>query len=340
MTSQELYKKMSELSAAGQSFVLVTVVEASGSTPRKAGAKMIVLADGTSIDTIGGGKVEQQAKEDALEALARGISRTVKYELRASGEHALGMACGGETTIFLEVNLPERTLVIAGAGHIAQKLAPLAKLLDFRVVVIDSRPEFAVPESIPSADQVICGHPGKLGELVELDANTYVVIVTHGHLQDKDALEAVIDSDVAYIGMIGSRNKVRFVLSKLAESGVPPERLSRVFTPVGLDLGGNKPAEIAVSIMGEIIALQHGKIAGLRTFANPFVAQAAEATAYGCAAAETLPAAAAPAAAAAPPPAPASAEAAPGAEAAAVGAAARVRGGCEVGCDGCGEEQA
>jgi len=276
VTSQELYKRMSELSAVGQPFVLATVVEAFGSTPRKAGAKMIVLQDGSTIDTVGGGKVEQQVVADALEALDRGMSRTVKYELRTTGEHALGMECGGETTVFLEVNVPERTLVIAGAGHIAQKLAPLAKLLDFHVVVVDARPEFATPEAIPAADEVICDHPGRMRELVPLNAGSYVVIVTHGHLHDKDALEAVIDSDAAYIGMIGSRNKVRFVLSKLLEGGVAPEKLARVYSPIGLDLGGNKPAEIAVSIMGEIIALQHDKLDALRSFPNPLVAQAAE----------------------------------------------------------------
>ncbi len=269
MTSQELYRKMAELAAEGRAFVLATVVESLGSTPRKAGAKMIVLEDGSTIDTVGGGKVELQVVEDALDALKRGNSRTVQYELRTSGEHALGMECGGETTVFLEVNKASQTLVVAGAGHIAQKLTPMAKLLDFNVIVVDNRPEFASPENLPLADQVICGHPANLPELVALDRNSYVVIVTHGHLHDKDTLEAVLSADVAYVGMIGSKNKVRVVLEQLLDEGADPERLSRVHSPIGLDLGGGTPGEIAVSILAEIIAVQHGRVERFRSRRNP-----------------------------------------------------------------------
>jgi len=272
MTSQELYKKMAELAAEGKAFVLATVVESFGSTPRKAGAKMLVLDDGSTIDTVGGGKVEQQVVLDALDALKRGVSRTVKYELRTSGEHALGMECGGETTVFLEVNKPAQTLVIAGAGHIAQKLAPMAKLLDFRVVVVDNRPEFANVDNLPDADEVICGHPAELPELVALDHNSYVVIVTHGHIHDKDTLEAVLAADVAYVGMIGSKNKVRVVLEQLLDQGADAERLSRVYSPIGLDLGGGTPGEIGVSILSEIIAIQHGRVERFRARRNPMEA--------------------------------------------------------------------
>ncbi len=269
MTSQELYKKMAELAADGKAFVLATVVESFGSTPRKAGAKMIVLEDGSTIDTVGGGKVELQVVEDALEALKRGISRTVKYELRTSGEHALGMECGGETTVFLEVNKAAQTLVVAGAGHIAQRLTPMAKLLDFNVIVVDNRPEYADYVNLPSADQVICGHPANLPELVALDRNSYVVIVTHGHLLDKATREAVLSADVAYIGMIGSQNKVRVVLEQLLAEGADPERVARVHSPIGLDLGGGTPGEIAVSILSEIIALRHGRLGQFRVRRNP-----------------------------------------------------------------------
>jgi len=271
MTSQELYKKMAELSTEGKAFVLATVVESFGSTPRKAGAKMLVLEDGSTIDTVGGGKVEQQVVLDALDALQRGVSRTVKYELRTSGEHALGMECGGETTVFLEVNKPALTIVVAGAGHIAQKLTPMAKLLDFRVVVVDTRPEFANTDNLPDADEVICGHPGELPDLVSLDHNSYVVIVTHGHIHDKDALKAVLSSDVAYVGMIGSQHKVRVVLEQLLDEGADMERLSRVYSPIGIDLGGGAPGEIAVSILSEIVAMQHGRLDRFRVRRNPLV---------------------------------------------------------------------
>ncbi len=260
METRDLYREMAALADEGTPFVLATVIDAKGSTPRKTGAKMVVLPDGKTIDTVGGGKVEAQVIQDALDCLRRGESRTVEYALRPTGEHALGMVCGGETTVFLEVHAPSRTLLIVGAGHISQKLCPMAKLLDFRVVVIDSRPEFANAQRFEQADEVIVGSPAEAASLTRIDDRTHVVIVTHGHLFDKDALRSVVTSPAAYIGMIGSRNKVRIVLDDLAAEGIPAEALARVHAPIGLDLGGQTPGEISVSILGQIIAEWHGKL--------------------------------------------------------------------------------
>ncbi|GAB4256124.1 MAG: XdhC/CoxI family protein [Thermoleophilia bacterium] len=262
MDSTELYKAMAELSEQGTPFVLATVIEAVGSTPRKAGAKMVVLGDGRILDTVGGGKVEAQIIEDAREALRQGTSRVVDYELRPTGEHALGMVCGGRVKVFLEVNGPANTLLIVGGGHIALKLCPMAKLLDFRVAVLDSRPEFATAERFPDADTVIVGSPDEVAQLVSIDRGTHIVIVTHTHTHDLAALRAVVGSPAAYIGMIGSRNKVRTLKGQLEEEGVPGEALARVRAPVGLDLGGQTPAEISLSILAQIVAERHGKVSG------------------------------------------------------------------------------
>jgi xanthine dehydrogenase accessory factor len=261
MEAPAIYEKMAALAEAGTPFVLVTIVESAGSTPRKVGSKMVVLADGSTIGTVGGGKIELTAANDAVEALKRGSSRLVEYELRVEGEHALGMVCGGEAKVFLEVHRPKDKLLIIGAGHIGQKLSAVAKLLDFQVIVLDSRPEFANEDKLPAADSVVVGHPSNAAELVEIDERTHVVIVTHGHLHDKDALRSVAGSAAAYIGMIGSRRKVNTVLSELQEEGVPAEALARVHAPIGFDLGGDTPGEISVSILAEIIAERHGKAA-------------------------------------------------------------------------------
>jgi xanthine dehydrogenase accessory factor len=259
MESRQLYREMAALAESGTPFVVATIVESLGSTPRKTGAKMVVLADGRTIDTVGGGKIEAEVTRDALDALKRGVSRVVEYELRLTGEHALGMVCGGEAKVFLDVHVPDRTLLIAGAGHISQKLCPMAKLLDFRVVVVDQRPEFANAERFPLADEVIVGSPADIASLVRLDDRTHVVIVTHGHLFDKDALRAVAVSPAAYVGMIGSRSKVATVMRELEEEGVPVDALARAHAPIGIDLGGQTPGEIAVSILSEIIAGWHGR---------------------------------------------------------------------------------
>jgi xanthine dehydrogenase accessory factor len=259
MNPSELYREMAGLTEKGTPFVVVTVVEASGSTPRKAGAKMIVLPDGHTVDTIGGGKIEAQATVDALDALKRGMSGTKEYALRQSGDHALGMVCGGDTKLFFEVHIPARTLLLVGAGHVSQKLAPLGKMLDMRVVVVDNRKELANPDVLPWADDIIVGDQGSVGDLVPIDERTAVVIVTHGHLFDKDALRSVLGRGAGYVGMIGSRAKVRTVLSELEAEGISPEMLAEVHAPIGLDIGGQTPAEISVSILAEIIAVEHGK---------------------------------------------------------------------------------
>lgn len=260
MSPTNLYREMATLTEEGTPFVLVTVVESAGSTPRKAGAKMIVLPDGRTIDTIGGGKIEAQATVDALDCLRTGISRVAEYELRATGEHALGMVCGGDTKVFLEVHVAAKTLVLVGAGHISQKLAPMAKMLDMRVVVVDSREELANESVFPDADEVVVGDQGDVGNLIALNDRSSVVIVTHGHAFDKEALRSVVSSKAGYIGMIGSRSKVRTVISQLEEEGVDTVALSRVYAPIGLDIGGQTPAEIAISILAEIIAVEHDKI--------------------------------------------------------------------------------
>jgi xanthine dehydrogenase accessory factor len=260
----ELYEHIHELSSQGKAFVVATIIEAIGSTPRKIGSKMIVLRDGSIVDTIGGGGVEHQVIQDALDCLKHGTSRVVEYELRTSGERALGMLCGGETKIFLDVHMPGKTLIIVGAGHIAQKLSSMAKLVDFRVIVLDARPDYATPERFPEADQVVCEHPARTAEILPLSADSHIVIVTHGHIHDRDTLRSVIGSPARYIGMIGSRQKVQTVIAELAAEGVDAARLARVRAPIGLDLGGQAPGEIAVSILAEIIAESNGKLSALK----------------------------------------------------------------------------
>lgn len=283
METRDLYRELATLAEQGTPFVLATIIESTGSTPRKTGAKMVVLADGRTIDTVGGGKIEAQVICDALDALKRGVSGIVEYVLRPSGEHALGMVCGGEAKVFLEVHAPDRTLVIAGAGHISQKLCPMAKLLDFRVTVIDQRSEFANAERFPLADEVIVGPPADIASLVRLDDRTHVVIVTHGHLFDMDALRAVAASPVAYVGMIGSRTKVRTVMRDLEAEGVPAEALARVHAPIGIDLGGQTPGEIAVSILAQIIAGWHDRQVPVATKESAETAVEADAGAIECA---------------------------------------------------------
>ncbi|MBU2601697.1 MAG: XdhC/CoxI family protein [Actinobacteria bacterium] len=259
METTHLYRTMADLADQGTPFVLATVIESVGSTPRKAGSKMIVMADGRTVDTVGGGKVEAQVIADSVEALKRGVSEVKEYDLRPTGEHALGMVCGGHVKVFLEVHVPSNTLLIIGAGHIGQKLCPMAKALEFRVIVLDARAEYANADRFPLADGIVVGHPKDVAELVAIDDRTHIVIVTHGHMHDKDALRSVAGAGAGYVGMIGSRGKVKTVLSELMEEGVSAEVLAKVKAPIGLDLGGHTPGEVSLSILAQVVAERHGK---------------------------------------------------------------------------------
>ena len=281
MSTEELLSRIAELARTGTPFVVATVARTAGSTPRAAGAKMIVLADGSTVGTVGGGGLEHQVTKDALLALAKGESTLNEYRLRqpgadsagadspgaggggAEGEpRTLGMLCGGDADVFLEVYGQSEHLLIIGAGHIGQKLAEIGKALDFRITVLDQRAEMVTRERFPGADELVCAPPPDVTRRVSIGPGTAIVIVTHGHVHDKAALAAVLASPAAYIGMIGSKSKVRAVMGELRAEGADPALLERVHAPVGLDLGGQKPAEIALSILAQIVAEQYGRSGG------------------------------------------------------------------------------
>ncbi len=262
MRPAELHARIAELTERGIPFVLATITEVTGSSPRGVGAKMLVFADGSIAETIGGGVLEKQVIEDALACLRSGVSHSEQYELRETGEKALGSLCGGRATVFFDVHTPDRRLLIVGAGHVGQKLCALGRLLDYRVVVLDSRAEMVTGERLPGADLLVHGDPARTSELVAIDSTTHVVIVTHGHVDDAAALRSVVGSEAASVGMIGSVRKVKKIFEQLREEGVPEEQLARVHSPIGLDIGAETPAELALSIMAEIVAGEAGRLSG------------------------------------------------------------------------------
>jgi xanthine dehydrogenase accessory factor len=251
---------MTELAAEGWPFVVATIVEAKGSSPRGVGAKMLIMADGTTLESIGGGVLEARVIHDAGAVLKSGVSRVESYQLRDEGEQALGSLCGGEVTVFYEVHGSERTLLVVGGGHVGQSLCRCAKLLDFRVTVVDSRADVLTEERFPGADELVLAQPEQIGELCRIDERTRVVIVTHSHVHDEQALVATVASTAAYIGMIGSARKVRTIMANLREKGVPAAQLDRVRSPIGLDIGAQTPAELALCILAEIVADSYGKL--------------------------------------------------------------------------------
>ncbi|MEW5784595.1 MAG: XdhC/CoxI family protein [Bacillota bacterium] len=236
---------------------LATIVDTKGSSPGKVGFKMLVEANGAVSGTIGGGLIEAKVTREAVAAIAAGEPRLVSYTLDAETAGGLGMICGGETTVFIDVIAPPDTLVIVGAGHIAQPLAAMAKTAGYLVVVLDDRAEFCNAERFPEADQRQVGELGSLLDALELGRHSYVVIVSRGHKGDQLALEKTLRQDTAYLGMIGSKQKIETVFTNLRGKKFSEAELKKVYAPIGLSIGAKTPAEIAVCILAEMIAVKN-----------------------------------------------------------------------------------
>ena len=242
----------------GEAVALVTVVRARGSTPQRVGAKMLVFADGRTIGTIGGGCYENDAFWKAREALVSGKPSLQHYELNDDFAQENGLVCGGQMDVHIDPLEPTPHLFIVGAGHVGWHLARLATDAGFRIHVIDDREKFASRDRFPDAQEVIAEHiPGWLHR-ADLPVSAYVVVVTRGHTHDLDAMRALAARDLKYLGLIGSRAKVRRIYDHLTDEGLPRECLDRVHAPIGIDIGAVTPAEIAVSILAELIAVRRG----------------------------------------------------------------------------------
>ncbi|MCL4487902.1 MAG: XdhC/CoxI family protein [Chloroflexi bacterium] len=233
--------------------VLATVVKVRGASPRNPGAKMVVYPDGSIVGSVGGGEMEMRVISAAQEVLRDGQTRYLDMNL-SNDQRGDPLICGGEMEIFVEPLLTALTLVIVGAGHIGAAASELGKFLGFRTVVLDDRPDFVTSDRLPYADERRGGDFVEQIRQLDITPQTYVVIVTRAHTLDAPVLRALVNRPAAYIGMLGSKRRVLTVLDMLKKEGVSEEALARVHAPIGLEIHAETPQEIAVSIMGEIIA--------------------------------------------------------------------------------------
>ncbi len=336
-----MFQQIASLLLRGESLVLATVLQRSGSTPRAPGSRMVVLSDGSILGSIGGGALEARALEVARAVFQSRRARVESFTLTAEDASRMGMICGGQvkvlihfvdaaestqTSLFgdmgklvdsrgrawLVTRIPGRDgtvvslgmgalggddgvrgaldagltrevvsrfagrqpdivewqgesflveplgregcVVIFGAGHVSQALAPLARGVGFRTVVCDDREEFANRDRFPSADEVLVldSFEDPLNG-VEIGEESYLVIVTRGHAHDQTVLGRALATTAGYIGMIGSRRKRDAIYGALMEEGFTRADLERVCSPIGLDIGAETPEEIAVSIVAELI---------------------------------------------------------------------------------------
>jgi len=256
------FETILEYHKAGAEFALVTVVSAEDSTPRSHGTRMLVFPDRSIEFTVGGGPLEAKAIKEALLALKDGKSRKVNISLNPKKSSSL---CGGEVELFIEVFKPEHRLLILGGGHVGQKIAEVCRVIGFPYAVADDRPEFANRERFPQAREIYVGPYAELLKTIPIDEKTYLTIVTRGHEFDEICLREALNTRAAYLGMIGSRNKVKALMAKIAKDGIKVKEDPRVYSPIGLKLGDKTPGEIAVSVMAEILLLKsQGQLAHWR----------------------------------------------------------------------------
>ncbi len=266
--NEEIFRAALAALEDGRDAALVTIVRTSGSTPQRVGAKMLVYADGRTVGTIGGGCYENDAALKAREALRSGRAQLVRYELSDDLAEDSGLICGGQMEVYVEPLQPASHLYIAGAGHVSSHLARFASETGFQVHVIDDRERFASRERFPEAKEILVDTIADVLSRVDWPANSFLVVVTRGHKYDLDAMMAVAGRPFRYVGMIGSRAKVKRIFDEMVARGCAAEWLQQVHAPIGLDIGAVTPAEIAVSIVAELVAARNGRLDAVMTMSS------------------------------------------------------------------------
>lgn len=329
-----IFQKAIELMNDKTDFVFVTIIESSGSSPRGAGSRMLVLPDGSTIGTIGGGNVEFTAGKHAHMMLEKKTSSLEYFKLHPSQAADIGMICGGDVTVYYQYIAHDNTnfcnlcsvilnewdnnrnswlilditdeaawncgfygsanhlqnieienplpllgtkplfvtlngrkyysepiqcaglVYIFGGGHVAQSLVPVLSRLDFQCVVFDDRADFSNKDVFPDAVSCIVGDFEHLSDTVAIEPDDYVCVMSRGHQYDYLIQKQLLETPAYYMGVIGSRKKSAAIREKLLNDGFTEEQISQFKTPIGLAIKAETPAEIAISIAGELIAFR------------------------------------------------------------------------------------
>jgi xanthine dehydrogenase accessory factor len=251
-----VYQELAKLEAQGGAGALCTIISSQGSTPRHQGSKMLVFPDGRFTGTVGGGELERRVIQEALASIKENKAISLSYSLIDPQTGDPGV-CGGTVNVYIEPIPPKPVVLIIGGGHVGKAVAYLAKWLGFRVAVSDDRIEFCTPEANPCADEFYPVPMRDLPQTAKITSNTYIVMTTRGSVVDVPGLPFLLDTEAAYIGLIGSKRRWLTTRKALEEMGVADIKIRRVQSPIGLELQAETPEEIAVSIMAEIIMLRN-----------------------------------------------------------------------------------
>ncbi len=268
---REMILKMKEAYAAGAEVMLVTIVSHSGSVPRGSGAQMAVTKDGRIAGTIGGGILEHKCILTAMETLSKKTSFQEHFSLHPDSVADLGMICGGEVEVSfrylgekdeawpevireMEASVRPGFVYIFGGGHVAQQLVPILTRCDFSCVVVEDRSDFADPALFEYKAKTVVLPMEELEQFAKtITEQDFVCVMTRGHQNDYEVQRAMLHSPARYIGVIGSRKKTAAVRERLKNDGFTDEDLDRITAPIGIPIGSETPAEIAVSVAAQLI---------------------------------------------------------------------------------------
>ncbi|MBU1009382.1 MAG: XdhC family protein [Bacteroidetes bacterium] len=252
---KDLLLRLHEFEQTGKAFVLCILTESSGSTPRKAGAKMLVFADSSSQGTIGGGAIEMQVKKDALEIMQAGGATKRKYIL----EEDVQMRCGGAIEVYFEPFGPPLPLIIFGAGHVGREVGTLAASYGFSITYIDHRPEIFNEFDASQANCVTGDYLVQAGKFTE-NTRAFIVICTPEHHWDEGLVALLARHPFAYVGMMGSKRKVAEIRQRLLSSNtLSSELIDKVDMPIGIPMHAETPREIALSIVARLVDVKNNR---------------------------------------------------------------------------------
>lgn len=254
---KQIYKRIIELISTGTPGAVATVINTSGSSPARLGQKMVVTQKGYELGTVGGGTLEKKVIDNCFQVMESGCVQKITLDLSDKGEE-LGMCCGGEAEILIEPFNTNFRVHIIGSGHVGGALVRELENLDFNVFITDDRSDLLNNIKGISAEKITSSKYTDYFQGKSFTANDAFVIVTRGHSHDFECAEQALKTDSPFIGVIGSRKKIIKMFEKLRAKNFQNSDFSRVVSPIGLSIGADTPAEIAVSIAGQLIAWKKG----------------------------------------------------------------------------------
>lgn len=256
----DIFEEIAKLRKAGRKAALATIIQVQGSIPSYESSKILIRDDGTIVGTVGGGCVEAEVWSVAQDVMREEKPRRLHFNLNNQPEYDNGLICGGSLDIFIEPILATPTLYVFGGGHVSLYLSKVASVAGFDVVVVDDRPAYANKERFPEAIETHAGPWEEIFPRLKVNEFSYLALVTRGHKGDLTCLRWALTTPARHIGMIGSRRKFIEISKVLESEGLSPEKLERVHSPIGLDIGALTPEEIAVAIVAEMIAVRRNTV--------------------------------------------------------------------------------